>query len=190
MRKLFYGFLLMFLSFDLSINEHSLDVLPDFVGYFLLIRGMKEMAVESSLFQNARPFAAGMMIYSAILWIGNLLAVTEEGWLSELLNLIAMIVALYIAWVLIQAVRETEENRATDLNSGALYRYWKGLVVIQVAAKMLALMINLANLGVLIALVAILAVIGFVLQILYLIAWWRGTKAYEVLPPKIVGPEC
>ena len=50
MRKLFYGFLLMFLSFDLAVNGHTLDVLPDFVGYFLLIRGMKEMEAESGLF--------------------------------------------------------------------------------------------------------------------------------------------
>ena len=101
MRKLFYGFLLMFLSFDLSFNGHSLDVLPDFVGYFLLIRGMKEMEAESGLFRNPRPFAVGMMVYSAVLWIGDLLAVTGEGWLSQILDLIAMIVALYIAWVLL-----------------------------------------------------------------------------------------
>lgn len=189
MRKLFYGFLLMFLSFDLSVNGHTLDVLPDFVGYFLLIRGMKEMEAESGLFQNARPFAVGMMVYTAVLWVGNLLAVTGEGWLTELLNLIAMIVELYIAWLLIRAVRETEEARGADLSSGRLFGCWKGLVAVQAAAKLLALMINLANVSVLISLIAVLAVIALVLNVLYLIAWWKATRAYEALPPKTAGPE-
>ena len=189
MRKLFYGFLLMFLSFDLSFNGHGLDVLPDFVGYFLLIRGMKEMAPESGLFRNARPFAVGMMVYSAILWVGDLLAVTGEGCLSQIMDLIAMIVALYIAWVLIRAVQETEASRIAELNSGKLLACWKGLAAIQVAAQVLGLMINLANLGVLIGLIALLGLAAFVVNILYLIAWWKATRAYEALPPRMADPE-
>lgn len=189
MRKLFYGFLLMFLSFDLSFNGHSLDVLPDFVGYFLLIRGMKEMEAESGLFRNPRPFAVGMMVYSAVLWVGDLLAVTGEGWLSQILDLITMIVALYIAWMLIRAVQETEESRMAKLNSGRLFAFWKGLAAIQVAARVLGLMVNLANLGVLISLIALLGLVVFVVNILYLIAWWKAARAYEALPPRMMGPK-
>ena len=188
MRKLFYGFLLMFLSFDLSVNGHSVDVLPDFIGYFLLIRGIKEMEAESGRFQNARPFAVGMMVYTAILWVGDLLAVTGEGWISELLGLIAAVVALYIAWLLIRAVRETEEVRGADLNSGRLFGCWKGLVAVQAAAKLLTLTINLANVSVLINLVAVLAVVMLVLNVMYLIAWWKAVRAYEALPPRVREP--
>lgn len=189
MRKLFFGFLLMFLSFDLEINGHSLDVLPDFAGYLLLLQGMREMESESRLFQSARPFAVGMAVYTAILWVGELLAVTGEGWLLELLNFIAMIVALYIAWVLIQAVQEMEGNRTADLNSRGMYRYWKGLAAVQVMAELLSLMANLANIGILVGLLALVALAGFVLNILYLVAWWKSTKAYEALPKRMIGPE-
>ena len=189
MRKLFYGFLLMFLNFDLSVNGHSVDVLPDFIGYFLLIRGITEMEAESGLFQNARPFAVGMMVYTAILLVGDLLAVTGEGWLAELLSLIAMVAAIYIAWLLIRAVRETEETRGADLNSGRLFGCWKWLVAVQAAAKLLALMINLANVSVLISLVAVLAAVMLVLNVVYLIAWRKAVRAYEALPPRMREPE-
>lgn len=183
MRKLFFGFLLMFLSFDLELNGHSLDVLPDFAGYILLLRGMEELEAESGLFAGARPFAVGMAVYTAILWVGELLAVTpESGWLTELLGLAAMVVALYIAWVLVQGVLDIQSRRGAALGGERVYQWWKGLVAVQAAAKVLHLLANLANLSIVVALAAGLGIAAFVLNILYLVAWWQCVKAYEALP--------
>lgn len=183
MKKLFWGFLLMFLSFDLELNGHSLDVLPDFVGYILLLRGIDELNEESSLFKGARPYAIAMAIYSAILWVGELLAITSgDSMIASFIDLMAMIVALYIAWVLIQGVMEIESNCGADLHTVGLYKWWKGLVAIQVTAKLLSLLANLANLSIILGLVTVVALVGLVLNILYLVAWWKSAKAYENLP--------
>ena len=69
MKKLFWGFFFIYLNFNLNFNQHSLNVLPDFVGYILLLQGARILEDESEFFSRARPFATGMTIYSAILWI-------------------------------------------------------------------------------------------------------------------------
>ena len=70
MRKLFWGFFFIYLNFNLNLNQYSLNILPNFVGYILLLQGMKQLEEESRFFRRARPFAVGMAVYEAILWIG------------------------------------------------------------------------------------------------------------------------
>lgn len=181
MKKLFWGFFLIYLNFTLGFNQHTLNVLPDFAGYLLLIKGMDELEHESGLFQGARPFAIGMAVYTAVLWVGDLLGVDGDGWLTQLLGLVAMVAALYISWVLIQGVQDMEQRREVELNSGALHLWWKGLLMVQLAAKLLGLMANLTNLGVIATLSVLLGAVGLVCIVLFLNAWYRCSAAYEML---------
>ena len=41
MMKLFWGFTLILLDVPLELGSASIEVLPDFLGYFLLMRGME-----------------------------------------------------------------------------------------------------------------------------------------------------
>ena len=67
--KFFWGFFFIYLNFNLSINAHTLNVLPEFVGYFLLLQGLRELEEESGVFSDTRPFVVGMTVYTAILWV-------------------------------------------------------------------------------------------------------------------------
>ena len=68
MGKFFWGFFFIYLNFNLSVNAHTLNVLPEFVGYFLLLQGLRELEEESGVFSDTRPFVVGMTVYTAILW--------------------------------------------------------------------------------------------------------------------------
>ena len=180
MKKLFWGFFFIYLNFNLNFNQHSLNVLPDFVGYILLLQGARILEDESEFFSQARPFATGMTIYSAILWIGALLGVASEAnWITQILGIISVIVSLYVSWLLIRGVQELEERHMSDLNGGKLMRLWKGLAVVQIAGGVIGLMINLMNVGILAAVTVVLAIVGFVLIVLYLIAWNKSAAAFE-----------
>lgn len=190
MKKIFWGFLLIFLNFHLTFNQHSLNILPDFAGYILLLRGARELEGDSEFFRNVRPFAAGMAVYTAILWVGALLGATSaDSWLTLLLEFIAEVVSLYIAWVLIQGILKIETQREAVLNGGTLYQWWKGLAAVQIAAWLLKLLDNLANKTALLMAVMALAAVGVVLIVLYLIAWWKAVKAWEALPPQEADAE-
>ena len=138
MKKFAIGFLLILLDFNLNFNQFSLNVLPDFVGYWLLLQGMAEMEKENPRFASPRPFAIGMVVYTALLWVGNLLGVSG-GFVMTVLNVAALAAHFYIAWVLVLALREVEQCREADLYGAVLYKRWKILVGINAALQLLRL---------------------------------------------------
>lgn len=174
MGKFFWGFFFIYLHFDLSVNAHTLNVLPEFVGYFLLLQGLRELEEESCVFSGVRPFAVGMAVYTGILWVGALLGVTGTGsWLSTLLSLVSTAVSLYISWTIIQGVREMEERHQADLNSAGMSLAWTVLLVANIAVYVMTLFLSVA------AVVALVA--AFVGVILLLVAFWRGKERWEAV---------
>ena len=171
MKNIFWGFFFLFLNFNLTVNQHTLNVLPDFVGCWLLYRGVEELECESKRFSALRPFSVGLGIYTALIWIGDLLGV------------VASAVELYIAWGVIQGLRETEAYRQADLNANGMYRAWRVMLVTQIAAYVLQLLILAQSWGLTAALAVIVVIAGFVGAILFLVAVWRSRKLYEALPP-------
>ena len=181
MKKLFWGFFFIYLNFTLNINQYSLNMIPDFVGYILLIQGAKSLEEESHFFQGIRPFATGMALYTAILWLATLFGVNSGDWLSQLLNLGAMILALYISWVLIQGVKDMERSKNAELNGARLYMRWKWLLIVQIAAKVVYLIAKLAEIDTFAGLSTGLAIAGLYLIVLYLGAWYRGILFWELM---------
>jgi hypothetical protein len=185
MRNLFWGFFFIYLNFNLNVNQYSLNVLPDFVGYIFLIKGIDLLNGESTFFEKARPFSVGMAVYTGILWVGALLGVTAGGGLvTKLLSLLATVVGLYISWILIQGVAKIEEVRAVDLNKERLLSLWKVLVAVEVIMNVLQVMLNLANFSILAAFSVMLIVAGLIVIILYLLAWKRAADIWGTLPTR------
>lgn len=190
MKKFFLGFFFVFLNFNLNLNQHSLNVLPGFVGYILLFQGMRAMEAESHYFKSLRPFAVGMAVYTAILWTGDLLGVGSSEYqliITNILALLSAVTALYISWGLAQGVLETEDRRGADLNGRGIYKMWKVLAVLQIVNTVIGWMADLANITALAVLVVPLGIAGLIVIILYLIAWWKAVRAWEGLPPQMSG---
>ena len=165
------------------MNQYSLNVLPDFVGYILLMKGIDLLKEESPFFEKARPFSVGMAVYTAVLWVGALLGVTgEAGLITKILNLLASAVGLYISWLLIQGAAEIEEVHSVDLNRERLLTLWKALVAVQVIMDVLQLMQSHANVSVLAAFSVLLIVAELIVIVMYLIAWKKTADIWETLP--------
>ena len=47
MKGIFWGFFLIFINFYVTINGHTLNLLPTFAGYILLYRAAGELLGES-----------------------------------------------------------------------------------------------------------------------------------------------
>ena len=181
MKKLFWGFFFIYLNFNLNLNQYSLNILPDFVGYILLLQGMKQLEEESHFFRSGQPFAVGMTVYEAILWVGALLGVSANGWVGTILDLIALVASFYVSWLLIQGVLEMEHRSGHDLLGAQLYSRWKLLLVLQVIGKLLGVMANLANLSMLFTVASVIVIVSLIAIILYLLCWKRTADAYEEL---------
>lgn len=180
MKKFAIGFLLIFLDFNLTFNGFALNVLPDFVGYYLLLQGTKEMEQESSLFAGPRPFIIGMIVYTAILWVGKLLNVSG-GILMTLLDLIALVVSFYITWVLVQAVRDMEQRHEADLYGAVLSKRWKILLGLNAAVQLLRLLATVATIRVVLTIATVLVLAGLIWAFLFVLGWNRTANLWAEL---------
>ena len=176
MRNIFIGFFLIFLDLNLTFDTSVLGLLPDFVGYLFLLRGLKELEARSTRFVQIRPFVIGMVIYSAVIYVLDLLGISVQlDWLGLLIGIVGTVVSLYISYVIIQGVREMETGYGVDLNGQQLESLWKIMAIVQMLVYVGAFLPILLML---------FAIVGVVLSILFLIAWNHARKRYEALPPQ------
>ena len=198
MKRLFWGwcFILLDVSFALGRGgaSYRVDLLPDFVGWLLLLAGLKLLAPESGLFGRLRPFALGMAACTAALWVCGSLGLFPGG----LWPLAAALVEFYVSWALLVAIRDVEERRGAALNSGGLKRAWTALLVVRGCGVLLAgaaqpVFLGLARQGALSAAAALGGLAAWALaatgvSVWFLASLWKSAKLYGALPPRETPP--
>lgn len=173
MRKIMIGFLLIFLDFNLDLGSARLGLIPDWLGYLMMINGLTEMAGESPLFGKVRPYASGMAVYTGILYLMDLLGISASlGVLTYLLAIASTAVSLYISYCIVLGVREMEAHYGTFLNGDNLMSLWKALAIINVIVYFTVLIPGLSILGIL---------AGCIVTILFLSAFGKSKNLYEEL---------
>lgn len=136
MTKIFIGFLFAFLDFNLLLNGHVLNLLPDFVGTILMLLGTQELSVESERYSPLRPWLLGISAYSALTWVLYLLG-RMGNILATLLDIVSTCVMLYITYQIIMGFQDMERRHTVDLRATQAIAMWKINAVLQVAALVL-----------------------------------------------------
>ena len=133
MKNIFIGFILIFLDFSLNIGNSKIGLIPDFVGYIVMISGLEEMARESTLFKKVKPYAAGMAVYTGVLYLLDLVGASVSlGALTYLLAFTSTAVSLYISYNIVMGVIDMEGKYNTPLNGDSLKSTWTLLAVFDV----------------------------------------------------------
>lgn len=126
MRNVFIGFIFILLDLNLNLDQLSLELLPDFVGYIILADGLLELANESSFFLKARPYSIGMAIYTGIIFVLELLGLSYNfSELDFILGIVSMVVLFYISYCVVHGVKEMESSHGVFLNGEKLENLWK-----------------------------------------------------------------
>ena len=73
MKKIFWGMLFVFFNFTLTFGSSKLGLIPDFVGYLLMLSGVAELRGESECFVKAKPALIVMTIISLLFYIADFL---------------------------------------------------------------------------------------------------------------------
>ena len=171
MNELFVGMLLVFLDVNIGFNDHVFDILPDFVGYLLMARGLEALARESRYFEKARPVAFGMTIYSGILYVVDALAVTVYSqFLSFCLGLLALAASLLLGYWTVSGIRDIEQCRGWDLEGEKLRSMWLYATVIHVITYLCGWIPLVGQMG---------AIAALVMYICFLAAFYRTKELYE-----------
>lgn len=126
MKKIFWGLLFIFFNYSINISNMSLGLIPDFIGYLLMLSGTKELISESEYFSKVRPVLIGMTILSLIFYVFDLfgMGMTNSG-LVLLINIIAVAGSLYSSYMITCGVVDMEKSQHLELAADKLMYKWK-----------------------------------------------------------------
>ncbi len=171
MKNIFIGFLLIFLDFNLDIGSCRIGLLPDFLGYIILIKGLTEMSEKSAFFEKVIPWAKGLAIYTGALYLFDLFGMSVNMSLfTTVLGLLGTAASLYVSYHVVLGVKDMEETLNRSLNAANLKTAWT------VEAVCSILVYALVWFG---ALALLCLIIGFIAGICFLAAFYKSKNLYE-----------
>lgn len=171
MQNIFYGILLSFLNFNFNIGDSKIGLIPDFLGYILMFKGVEELAMESDDFTKVKLHIKLMVGYTLFLYIMDLLGIS--GQINEIFNImlgiIFSIVALYITYNIVMGIADIEERYNYNLKSEKLYSLWKARVIFTVLAYITTFVPGLA---------LIIIIIGFIVNVYFIVEFHNSKNLY------------
>ncbi len=173
MDSIFYGLFLLLLD----INVNGTDLLPAFLGYYLMYRGLKQLESEGPRFAEMKPWAIAMAVVNAILFILDLTGLNPETLGVIPVSAGTTVAFLFILYRIVQGIQELEGKMDANLEGALLMRRWKHVCIVQIASYLLSGLLSFKPIRLGIA-VAVLALVSFVLYILFLLAFHRSRQAY------------
>lgn len=153
MSNIFIGLLFIFLDFNFKLGSSTIELIPDFIGYILMLNGLKELAGESSRFEKVIPYTKGMVIYTIIVYIIDVIGFSSSTGLAIIPGIISVIVSLYISHEIIFGIKDIESLKGWELNSDSLFNTWRYLVIANIASYVLLIVPILAIISIIFTLI-------------------------------------
>ena len=181
MKLIFWGFLLDCLDFNLTLDGFSIDILPDFVGWLLVLFGARRMREENERFARMQP-AAGVLfaVYLLSFLLQPFGAIDLGGSLPAAalvlaVNLVFVALYAYVLWQLVRAMQEMEERYGRAFGAHGM----RTAVIVILAVMLLAPLVVWLPFG--FALAILLSIGSFAAFLVLLVLLWRAAKAYDSL---------
>lgn len=171
MKKIFFGLLFIFFNYAINVNNMSLGLIPDFIGYLLMLSGTKELISESEYFSKVRPALIGMTILSLIIYVFDLfsMGVTTSAGLVILINIIAVAGSLYSSYMITCGVVDMEKSQHLEFAADKLMYKWKVKAMFMILGY-LVIFIPIASL--------ICMLVSSIFGIIYLFDFYHSKNCY------------
>lgn len=131
MDRLFWGLFFCLLDIKKTVGTAVFDLFPDFIGFFLVMKGMEALAGENKFFDRGRHWSFGMIIVSVILYTGDLMDpdTMTKVWLWAL-GFGGLAAELVILRQAVRGIGQMEKDHGLDLHSERLRAMWLALAVL------------------------------------------------------------
>ena len=180
MKRLFWAFFFILLNFSITIGSASVQLIPTFVGFALLVSACMRLAVESPLFVPIQRWGIGLCLYYAFVWLRDLFLHSDNSTLSSLMNIldsVALFLTLYVAWRVVHAIATVEVQRNIELGSVPLFSAWKAVLYCALLAIVLPFVFIFPGI---VPVASLCLLIGQVLStVFFLVRLWRVGKNYD-----------
>lgn len=171
MNNIFIGMLLVFLNFNLDIGPSRIGLIPNFLGYVFMLKGITELSTLSKRFLKVEPLTKAIAIYSGICYAMDTFGITSMlgELLAFILGLLTTIFSLIISHGIVMGILDIELTKAQNLNANNLYSTWRLLAGFSLVTFLLYF----------IPLLAVISIIaGFIVGIYYLFVFNQTKKLF------------
>ena len=121
----FIGFLFVFLDFDIPLAYGgSLNAMPDFLGYALLLLASRFWQYENEHFRRSRIATLVVFCVSPAEFVLSLTALTLPTPLKLVLSLLMTAGALYVSYEFAEGAKALEQNQYKRLEADKLGSAW------------------------------------------------------------------
>lgn len=171
MGYVFWGMACVLLDIPLELGDRTVGLLPDWLGYWWLAKGFGLLEDRYSGFRRGQVPALVLAVFSAGLYIMDLLALSTRGEaLLWGLGLAAAAASVVMARLVSFGVCCLEEGTDKDQKGGKLRNLWVYLAVMRILAWLF---------GWLPLVGAVCSVASAVMSLCWLAALWDARKRYD-----------
>ena len=174
MKRPLWGLILVYLNCNIGLpNGGALNLLPPWIGFWLLFRGAGRLAQkESPLFEKTRVWSIVLGIYSLAMWLMTLLGAAPGGLVGWVLSMAVIVVQLYLLWLFLVAIDDMEQRRKVDLGGKRLRKGWVAMAICSVAVC-LTFQFSIIAVPVLLA--------NIIATVVYLVFFFQTSTAYGLM---------
>ena len=182
MGKIFWGFMLLFLDFNINIDACSIGLIPDFIGYILLLKGIDELSQETDYFARYRGLAIAKIVYSVITYVLDLMGVSgefqsnEQWMLVALINGVGLVMHIMLSRGIVYGIVELERKYNTNINAASLSSIWLADMWMSVISYILGLVLFEAS-----ELIVFVMIAAFVIHIIFLVQLNKSKNLYQLV---------
>ncbi len=116
MNGIFFGLLLALASLSFKITDNlSLNVIPDFIGFILIWRGMKTLSDRSGKIKKAVPVAAAAILVSFAYYVVYMFHAVADVTASKILFSVYTLGKYAVVYLIIVGFEELEALTGYDL---------------------------------------------------------------------------
>jgi len=130
MNNLFKGMIFVFININITLGNSKIDILPDFIGFFMIAKGLEELYNQSDNFIKIKPFATGLGVYTLIIFLLNLFGVTIG--LEYIAGIVYTILLIYVSYTIIIGIMDIEKSFNTSLETERLMSSWKIMTIFNI----------------------------------------------------------
>jgi hypothetical protein len=176
MGSLFWGLFFILLDFNVTFNTCVLGLLPDFVGFLLILRGLKELQQYSAEFVKIQPVVILMAVSKFITYLLDLTGVTAQNQtVMAVVGLVFLLFYLYIEYEIICGIRDMERVLEMDCNARPLLSLWKVIACFGILANLVYIFAPAVSILFLIVLV--------IADLVFLYTFYQAKKLYDQREP-------
>ena len=141
MHLLSLGILFICAELVISLGSREISLLPDAVGYFLLIRGLDQVRPRNRMLGRARLLALVMGLLTAVLYVAGWFADSaQNGFILWLLELAATGMGLVVSYLVLRGVERVSRKLRREFQGERLKVLWIAMAAVCVIRQLISWM--------------------------------------------------